>query len=265
MYATPITVSYIIALTSITGDMLSANNIKFLNSVIMKTEILECFLIEVGAMKDTVGIDKKNHISITGVFQERSQAGYHSGATSFSLNVRKDTNLGIFKALLKISHLAEDSPEREQAIDAYNSEITAINYMSERCPLYFTYNVINGKAKINQHASDHVTKANQPIVAGKVTDYWLVSKNADTAEDRFEDKKKAIGNYNMFVTPETAKDMMQHVKDEYTRKLMERAQEKFMKINDPEGTVPATEKEEVVDINKDDKSSDKKDAKTVDP
>jgi hypothetical protein len=204
----------------------------------------------VTAVKSVKDINDKEHVSITGRFQQFAKDGFRSGAKEFSLNIRLDENKEMFDEMKAISLLEEKSDVRKAAIDKFNSFKTEINYASEMIPLYFVYDVVAGKAVIQHYKANHPRLPNQPYVGKRIVEYWLAADNAMTADERIQAKIKQIGNMSMFVNANTAVDELQLAPvGSDIRKLMDKAIENDSADNSAEDVIvvkdkPATDEKE---------------------
>ncbi len=195
----------------------------------MKTKVFNAILMDVVAnnngdvIRTTTGIDGIEHVSITGLFVEKPEAGKRAGSDEFQINFQaKGKKRAIFKALKRIAELKADSDERDAAIEKFNELDFEVNTLRKKCPLYFVHYMAKGVAKRKTFAKDHpvAEKAGQPQFGDLIVDYWV---GDESAEERYDKKITQIQNNKMFVTATNSEDVINDIKSDAVREMMDLA------------------------------------------
>lgn len=223
----------------------------------MKTKVFNAILIDVVANKDgdfirtTKGVDNVDHVSITGLFVEKPEAGKRAGSDEFQVNFQAEgKKRAIYKALKKIADLEVDSDDRDKAINDFNSLEFEVSTLRMKCPLYFVHYMVKGKAKRKTFLDSHPDKekAGQPQFGDLIVDYWV---GDESAGERFDKKIVQIQNNKMFVTATNSEDILDDIKSDAVREMMDLAIIAHQRRVDALKAKPAV-KPELKDTKKDD-------------
>lgn len=177
-------------------------------------------------IRTTKGVDGADHISISCLFLPLSEEDdTFADGDAFTLNFRKSDvkKAHIYRLLEKIAKCEDASTEESTLINEFK-KINA-NLVRGKCPLYFVHDMVNGVAKMRMFKSDHkvVAKRNQPQFGNKVVVYW---HGEETGEEMFDDKFDSIQKNSMFVTAESAKDVIGDITTEAVKEMMTAAIER---------------------------------------